>query len=107
MLGAQPESIFMHARDTLGVHAFLHLNEDAKRPLGVRDMSFIDEDGHLSGLQEGILDEKTYVTRGRRLPGGAGAGVGVGVSVSVGVGVGVDVGVDGTRPRSLARGAHE
>ncbi|KYN16259.1 hypothetical protein ALC57_11470 [Trachymyrmex cornetzi] len=44
MLGAQPESIFMHA------HAFLRLNEDAKRPPGIRDTPFIDEDGHLSGL---------------------------------------------------------
>ncbi|EGI57575.1 hypothetical protein G5I_14375 [Acromyrmex echinatior] len=70
MLGAQPESIFMHASNIHWVqrkelfmrvakkrrfarpqaHAFLRLNEDAKRPPGVRDTPFIDEDGHLSGL---------------------------------------------------------
>jgi len=60
----------MHTRDTLGAeerafyarrqektlrahkHAFLRLNEDAKRPPGIRGAPFIDKDGCVSSIEK-------------------------------------------------------
>jgi len=38
-------------------HAFLRLNEDAKRPPGVRDILFIDEDGRVLSIEKMHLNQ--------------------------------------------------